>query len=266
MQLVGAASSAIRGGLSQAIAPAKVLGHSRHAVYIATGAPPGVIAVLTHDAVRLPCALLLPSTSAELPLSAIAPCREHCLVGEGLVRWASRAGLVTVATAREWAPRTVGQGLVDGIALELVCSARPTPAGHGVEAGLVAMLTTASAGADLVADLLGRGSGLTPAGDDVLAGFLVGARAFGQPVPAIVAAVRRLAPTRTTALSAALLWHATRGQCADEVAVLATALTGRGAPEPALARLLAVGHTSGAALADGLIAAAERARQCRVDA
>jgi Protein of unknown function (DUF2877) len=266
VQLVGAASSAIRDGLSQAATPAKVLGHSRHALYLRTAAPPGVIAVLTHDAVRLPCSLVLPTTSAEVPLSAIAPRSGHCLVGEAQVRWAGPDGPVTVAAAREWAPCQVGSALVDDLALERVRCALALLPDDDVDSGLVARLTSVSPGADIVAALLGRGSGLTPAGDDVLAGFLIGVRAFGQPVQAIVAEVSRLAPTRTTALSAALLGHAVRGQCIDELAALATALSGRGRPEPVLARLIAVGHTSGAALAAGLVAAAKRSRRCRVAA
>ena len=62
---------------------------------------------------------------------------------------------------------------------------------------------------------------------------------------------------RRRALSAALLWHAARGECIDEVAALAAALNGRGDPDAAVERLLAVGHTSGAALAHGVLVAAE---------
>ena len=72
-----------------------------------------------------------------------------------------------------------------------------------------------------------------------------------------------LGPARTTALSAALLWHAARGECVDELAGLAAALTSQrcGAEQAgrAVSRLLSVGHTSGAALALGLVAAAETA-------
>jgi hypothetical protein len=64
-----------------------------------------------------------------------------------------------------------------------------------------------------------------------------------------------MAPARTTALSTALLWHAARGECIAEVtAVLADP---RGL---AVAALLRVGHTSGAALVTGLLAAALAAR------
>ena len=106
--------------------------------------------------------------------------------------------------------------------------------------------------------LLGRGPGLTPAGDDLLAGFLLGARTFGLPASGLRHAIAALAPARTTALSAALLRHAADGECIDEAAELAAALTGRAAPRPAMRQLLSVGHTSGAALAWGLVLAAQR--------
>src|SRR5262249_13546495 len=60
-------------------------------------------------------------------------------------------------------------------------------------------------------DLLGRGPGLTPAGDDVLAGLLAGRAAYGPDDRALADDICALAPSRTTALSAALLRHAARG-------------------------------------------------------
>jgi hypothetical protein len=98
-------------------------------------------------------------------------------------------------------------------------------------------------------DLLGRGPGLTPAGDDVLAGLLAGRAAYGPDDRALADAICALAPSRTTALSAALLRHAARGECIPEVAAFTAALTGAGPVGPAAARLLAVGHTSDGARA-----------------
>ncbi|MDP9092414.1 MAG: DUF2877 domain-containing protein, partial [Actinomycetota bacterium] len=106
------------------------------------------------------------------------------------------------------------------------------------------------------AALLGRGPGLTPSGDDVLAGFVLGCRAFGHQIPGAAAAVSQLAPLGTSALSAQLLQHATNGQTIPEVVEFIDALTGRAAVHRAVERLLAVGHTSGAALALGVLGAA----------
>jgi len=127
----------------------------------------------------------------------------------------------------------------------------------------IAAADTAAA-AEMAARLLGAGPGLTPSGDDVLAGFLAGAAAFGIEASALREAIAVLAPARTTALSAALLWHAGRAECIDELAGVAAVLTSqrwRGPEQagPAVGRLLRVGHTSGAALALGLVAAAESA-------
>ncbi len=102
----------------------------------------------------------------------------------------------------------------------------------------------------------------------MLAGFLAGATAFGLDVAALREATAVLAPTRTTALSAALLWHAARGECLDELAAVAAVLTsrrprGQQPARRAVSRLLSVGHTSGAALALGLVIAAESALRAR---
>jgi hypothetical protein len=106
--------------------------------------------------------------------------------------------------------------------------------------------------------LLGRGPGLTPSGDDVLAGYLLGCRAFGVAAPTVRAAVLRLAPAATTVLSAALLRQAADGWCVPQVAALISALAAS-RPDPAATRaVLAVGASSGAALASGVLTAATR--------
>jgi hypothetical protein len=112
--------------------------------------------------------------------------------------------------------------------------------------------------------LLGRGPGLTPAGDDVLAGTLAALRVLGpslsEPVAGRVAATAdRLsaavlgpARERTTALSAQLLAYADRGAVALPVADVLRAVAGRGALVASAARLARVGHTSGSDLLIGI--------------
>ena len=104
------------------------------------------------------------------------------------------------------------------------------------------------------AALLGRGPGLTPAGDDVLAGALVTAHAVGDPR---LTGWRRqtraaLAGGATTAVSRALLQHAADGWAVPQLAAFVAAACA-GDPTPAVGPLLAVGHTSGAALAGGAL-------------
>ncbi|MCF6379846.1 DUF2877 domain-containing protein [Nocardioides KLBMP 9356] len=93
--------------------------------------------------------------------------------------------------------------------------------------------------------LLGRGPGLTPLGDDVLAGWFTTRAALGAPDASLAGAVRRRLGV-TTLLSATLLDCAIRGEALPQLtAWLAD-------PSPATRRaLLAVGATSGAGLLTG---------------
>lgn len=96
-----------------------------------------------------------------------------------------------------------------------------------------------------VDDLVGRGPGLTPLGDDVLAGWLATRAALGRPDPTVTAAVRRRLDA-TTLLSATLLDCAIRGEVLPQL--------GAWLADPTATRtdaLLAVGATSGAGLHAG---------------
>ena len=113
----------------------------------------------------------------------------------------------------------------------------------------------ATSGLDLPADgrlttahldhLLGRGPGLTPLGDDVLAGWFATRAALGAPDATLARAVRRRLGA-TTVLSATLIDCALRGEVLPQLgAWLAD-------PGPATRDgLLAVGATSGAGLLAG---------------
>jgi Protein of unknown function (DUF2877) len=114
--------------------------------------------------------------------------------------------------------------------------------------------------------MIGLGAGLTPDGDDVLSGFLVGLaqlppaadglRPFGAALGSLVTSRAAVA---TTALSATLLRHAARGEGAGVVVDVLAALGRNGSAPPmdqALPRLLAVGHSSGHRMAAGIAAAA----------
>lgn len=262
MRVAAAFSTALRPVLTGPVQPAEWLGASASALYLITRSS-RVLAVVTHDAVRLPCALVLPSTAAELLLTGLVPAAGRgplapACVGAGRVEWVGPDGVVTVVGARQWAPARVAAGRPRRGALDALAAAL---AGRdiGVQRHRVAILAGAgdpSAQFDAVAALLGRGPGLTPSGDDVVAGFLLGARALGRAVPGAAAAVADLAHGATTALSAQLLEHAVRGECVAEFASAVAALAANPAPNDAVGRLLAVGHTSGAALAVGLVSAA----------
>jgi len=274
VRLDAAGSTSLRAVLAGPSRPATWLGTTTAALYLATSQEPVVLAVLAHDAVRLPFSVLLPTTAAELPLTSLGDRTGGVvMVGDGCLAWSGPAGLVIVRVVREWAPARVRHGAMAASALALLRDMLPARADLEVDGGLLNLLLAEPAAG--VAALLGRGPGLTPAGDDVLAGFLLGARAVGLDANGAAAAVATMASARTTALSAALLWHAARGECIDEVAAVVAALTrhhrtarkqtehkptehgltGRSDLEHALGRLLAVGHTSGGALAAGLATA-----------
>ncbi len=97
--------------------------------------------------------------------------------------------------------------------------------------------------------LLGRGPGLTPLGDDVLAGWFATRAALGRPDEVLAAAVRRRLGV-TTLLSATLIDCALRGEALPQLADWLADPT-----DAAADALLAVGATSGA----GLLAGAELA-------
>ena len=118
-----------------------------------------------------------------------------------------------------------------------------------------ALALLAAADPACVPALLGFGSGLTPLGDDVLAGWLGAMVAAGHPGRhALAVEVARLAPARTTLFSATLLGCALRGEVLPEYAALVGAL-GRRDHQQQVERLAAVGHTSGRGLLLGLVLA-----------
>ncbi len=215
----------------------RVLGAFPRAVYVALGAE--VVAVVAADGLRLPVALVLEDPA---PLPAVRP-GTPALVGDGAVA----VGGMRVTVTTWWDPRPqvgpVGPGAVE--------EARAALAGSpSAVAGHLPALAAAlgSAGADAAAErLVGLGPGLTPAGDDVLAGALAALHLLGGPP------LRVRAAGRTTTLSAALLACAARGEVLAQAATLLRALGGDGAPAPAALALARVGHTSGRDLAAGLL-------------
>jgi hypothetical protein len=100
-----------------------------------------------------------------------------------------------------------------------------------------------------IGQLLGRGPGLTPLGDDVLCGWIATHRAAGVPTPEIDEAVRS-GLHRTTLLSATLLDCALHGEVLPELGRFLTAV-GTTAETDRAADLQAVGATSGAGLLHG---------------
>lgn len=237
-----AASALVRAALAGPVRPATVVAAGTAAAYFDVGGD--LVAVVAPGAVALPCAIVL-APGGEGALAALVRSvdagRIPLGVGAGAV-WCDGEPVVTV---RRWFDPRVRVRSIDpeaaGRLTATVCAVPPPD--------------PAVPGATASTDLLGLGAGLTPSGDDLVAGYLAALRARGLPaVDALGAEVRRLAPRRTTRLSAALLVAADRGAVVPEAAAVLRAAGGEGDVEVATRRLLALGHTSGWYLAAGLAA------------
>ncbi len=234
-----AATRRTAGVLAGPVRAARVVHSGADAAYVAIDGG-GCVGVLSTTARAVPCGLRTALAALDVPSGTAA------VVGDGRLQVAGlelRVGRLVDAGV----PR-----LDDGRPADL-SPIREHPAVRAVRAELpedaVRRLAAGAAGA---ADaLLGRGSGLTPVGDDVLCGCLATAHAAGRSddVATVAEEVACLATARTTALSAELLGCALEGDVLPEFAALVASLD---TPGPALDRLVAVGHTSGAGLALGL--------------
>ena len=224
---------------------AQVLARFRTAIYLEASGD--IVALLTQDAVRLPCGLVMPTHSDERPLDAV---RGAAMVGDGAVvvgELTARVGRIVPAVV----PRLArpGAGIVRYATTLVNEGGRPD-----IDPSMADGLAEPGEAEVTATRLVGRGGGPTPAGDDVLAGFLVAAHAYGLPAPAI----RDLAMSgaRTTRLSAALLRYAARGESVPELRTFLTALGGGVDLVPATDELLRIGHSSGTSLAIGALVAA----------
>lgn len=268
-----AASAALELVLVGPTRPATVIAATPHALYLQTTDPePTIICIASPSAVRVPCALVL--EKARPPQS---PPGTRAEVGDGHVTIYDALSDCGFRVQRWWRPpRPRGLGTAPPARLAAAVRwltgrvADPLdPGGRSAVAELVATLAAGQAPDAPVARLLGRGPGLTPTGDDVLAAALVTLHAFGSPAAVRLAdAVRALAPAATTAVSAALLSHAADGRCIPQLADLLVAVGGPPHPPPtgsapdraetlprAAGALLAVGNCSGAGLLHGVLVA-----------
>lgn len=246
------------------------------AAYLAVEADTGVLALVSTQAVALPNAAIVDDPEF---LSVLDP-RAAVRVGGGAITVGERR----VRPVRWWDP-VPRLGAVSPAALQTgyAAVARHVPPWPEPGATAAARLHTghaelervlmgpARAGGPTSASpeeltaasdrLVGLGAGLTPAGDDLLSGAIAALRTLGAALQAATAvrtsdqlAARAPSwPSRTTAVSAALLRQAALGAVAAPVARVLRALVGQGDAGPAVRELLATGHTSGHDLAAGLL-------------
>lgn len=197
----------------------------------------------------------------------------------GVLRFAGSALAVDLRPARPWRSNLAGLGLTldhaaqqgawqaahdelarDGRAADFAVAAGQQIAELSATArALDAGRTMAAAGR-----LIGLGKGSTPAGDDLLVGFLAGLWASAAAEPARSTFLSRLhgplgeAAARTSRLSRLYLMAAAAGEVSERLTRLAAAVAA-GAAEPLARartrRALAVGHSSGASGVLGFLAA-----------
>lgn len=231
-----------------------------------------VVAIVRGDADPSPVGVLLDGVD---DISRVAPAGAPIdIAPDGI-----RIGAVTIRAADWWSPAQVRQTTPDGDAAAVLRKLRRAVALSDFDAGLLdvvlrrideaaarwALGDEAGTAASLHA-ILGLGPGSTPAGDDAIAGFLIGLRAFAADMTQdaarsrLGAGIAELAGSRTTTVSAGLLREAACGYCTpslgDAVIALGTEFDGTtGDRDARLAGLMDVGHTSGSATAAGLLAA-----------
>ncbi len=260
VRVPGVASTAIYGAVSAAGTQATVLGTSGHAVWLLV--EDKVIVVSTSDSTRLPNGVQLAAGSSS-DLFRMVHHGATVEIGHGRIMLEGLAVTIT----RWWDPRP---------ALAVISPAKLAEAVAGlpsavpdIDAGsLRAALVAGSPGGILLSarSLLGKGPGLTPEGDDYLAGAFAATRLLAEALgrdrtTAMIAGVSvplaSLADARTTTFSASLIHSALRGQVAEPAGALLRAFTGRGDVALSHEALLRVGHTSGPALAAGMVMAAQ---------
>ncbi|MFC0863504.1 DUF2877 domain-containing protein [Sphaerimonospora cavernae] len=263
-RVTGAASAALRSTLESPRRPARVLAAFPLAVYleVRSEAEPHVIAVVTGEASRLPNAVVLTE-----PLDGLSSGDEGW-AGDGTVG----IGGLEVGVRRWWDPAPP-LGAADPVRLPAALAVLDeigarSPRRPGLDpAGAPALLARGCLSGSLVdgvtaaEGLIGLGPGLTPSGDDMLSGLLVTLRHLGRAADApgavrladwLAAAVTYDARTRTTPISATLLHCAAHGQAGSEVLGVLRGVAGLQPLEPAVHRLLRLGHTSGADMLLGI--------------
>jgi hypothetical protein len=201
------ASAAIADLLDGPARPAELIGSFPVAVYVKAAG--GVVALVSPDAARLPNAIVL--TRADHACVAQHATTGPLRVGDGELR----LGPVSVIAVRWWDPvprlGRVHAGLLAGRldAVRAILPAWPDtadPAAGRLRAGREALASVLDGTGDLagtVRSLVGLGAGLTPAGDDLLAGAMAGLEVFGTALeqPDVRKLAARMRPPRWPPIS-----------------------------------------------------------------
>lgn len=263
-----AASGLLRPLLVGPVRPLAFAVAGAHAVHLSTGdANVPLLSLVPADGVRLPGAVLVadgpPARDAVRQAGG-----QDAAIGAGVIR----VGQIELVPRRWWDGTRVRRCLEDdlgaGLAALAAAAVGVRPADAATRAAterLTSAVTSRSIAPrtvnTAVEAMIGLGPGLTPAGDDVLVGALLTWYALepGRPevvdVRALVAAVVSRSTTQTTAVSAALLTHAIRGEGIPDVVALVHALADPVRIRAAAHEVVGIGHDSGSSMLRGVLLA-----------
>lgn len=259
LQLAAVASVAIRAVLLGPVQRGLLLGVSDHAAWI--GVDDEVIVLSDQEAVRLPNALEL----AVEELGCWIQHDEALSIGGGLIA----IGRLAVVPRRWFDPRPVLPP-IDTESLAGRLKEMEEHSGLESDAELVSALVSHDIEGvlNLCRSMLGKGEGLTPEGDDLLAGAFAAYMLLAPTVDAdtewlrsIAEEIADLAGSRTTSFSAALVRHALEGGVAAPFASVLRSLASGTDLLSTTERLLDVGHTSGEFLTRGIMTGGEAINQ-----
>lgn len=245
------------------IRDAVVVHMGSHAIYVSVhdGRAPRCVGLLSRSSSVVPCGLrtTLPDLSGLAGDNGTLATGDAVTVGEGLLR----VGAVDFHVGRtvDLAVPRLDPSAAKSMAGRLrdVLADRLAPVRSELPAESLALLVQADGAS--VQMLLGRGSGLTPVGDDVLAGWLATMYAAQSDAGAVAQIVAHLSTDATTLLSATLLDRANAGDVLPEfrqfLLDLRTPVRTRHVDRlgNSVVALLAIGHTSGAGLLLGSLLA-----------
>jgi hypothetical protein len=259
IRLPGVASTAIHGVLSGSGTEAGVLGVFEDSAWILAGEQ--TIAI-TMGSARLPNGIQVPADGRDEVLARVRP-DSNVLVGHGRLV----VDGLSLTASQWWDPHPRPPATtVDDLATRLGDLPFSIP---DIESSkLQTALEVLSAGGILhsARALLAKGMGVTPEGDDLLTGALAATRVLGEAaglerLVSLIAGVSlplmELATARTNQFSVPLIGMALRGQVVEPAGALLCALAGQGDVRTTHLGLIRFDHTSGPAIAAGIVLGAK---------
>jgi len=231
--------------------------------------PPGPLHVVCDRWVAEPVFALLPGAEARAVGRTLLLADRLAVSMARAARWqaptlASPPEAIETDRCRALEAAVLSRAGEEGLCRQALTGRATDPVGRAAASALVSLVAWLEGCARVgepaephaeIARLLGLGPGLTPSGDDLLAGVLVALAALGR-APAARALARLLGPRlahATGEISAAHLCAAMAGQAAEPIHRVVAALAGGVGVQEAITGLDRFGHTSGWDAAAGVL-------------